>query len=133
MNIPYDNQNYSLPDTNSNSYQICRIYNDIKKYFDFGIFNINEINYPNPINNIIIDKHFEKFGGVLDYILENKFNNTKDLINYCQTLINSEPILFKNSSFYLSINGFEEKLTLSQFKTRIGIVICHYVPKYFDA
>ena len=128
LNVPKIKE-YSIPSLESNSFQICRIYINMNKCIDFGLFNIYEINTPFLVDNIEFDKYFDKFGGVLDYLLENKDHTEEELINYCEKIINSEPGVNKYINFYLSSNCFEEKMTLSQFKSRIGIILCYYIPK----
>ena len=116
---------------NSNSFQICRInYNNSDKFSDFGVFNLEEIKYSYSVDNLEFDKYFDIFGGVLDFLLENKDKGSSYLIEFCKDILDSQPNIRKNKEFFLTMEGFEKDLTLCEFKVRIGLILCFYLPEY---
>ena len=106
----------------SNSIQICKL---IKKGIIkiFGIFNIKEIKIPILKCNDIFDKYYDEFGNIFNELMNyNNKNYNKEMINiYSNKYINCD--LPKDSHL---LTNFNENITLSQYKTRLGYLICYY-------
>ncbi len=131
LNIPFQKECDEKLLNNSNSLTVCEIFtNGNLKPKTVGIFSIDEIkqNTPELKNNNIFDKYYNDFGFIYDNILEIKEQNINEFINICKNkfdiIINKDKNLdFKN------ISSYEEEISLSQFKTRIGIIISYYLYK----
>ena len=130
LNVPKNNSCYTPKIKKSNSFQICRVNYNSDKFSDFGVFNLEEIKDPYTVNNLYFGHYYDKFGGVLDYLLENKNKDKDELIKYCKEILDSEPKVKNKKDYFLSIERFEKDLTLSQFKSRIGIILCFYLLDY---
>ena len=132
LNVPKNNSYSALQLNNSNSFQICRVYFTLKESSDFGLFSLDEIKYSISANNLEFDKYYDKFGGILDYVIENrgKKEDIDKLIKYCKDILDSEPYVKNKKDYFLSMQYFEEDLSLSQFKSRIGIILCFYLLEY---
>ena len=130
LNVPKNNKYSEYKLNESNSFQICQINKINNESFDFGIFDIKKIECSYFVENLYFDKYFDTFGGVLDYVLNYKDKHYQKLINYCKNILESEPTIIQNKNFVLSMLSFETKLTLRQFKTRIGIILCFYLIEY---
>ena len=106
-----------------NSIQISKIFYK-KNYITFGIFNIREvIPKKDSKDNSYFDNYYKDFGDVYDYIIENK-NVIEDIKNICKFKYNNSEI---DKSKNTRITIYNSKLTLSQFKTRIGLLLCYYI------
>ena len=131
LNVPKNKNCYTPKLKDSNSFQICRIkYNNDNKFSDFGVFNLEEIKYSHSVDNLQFHNYFDIFGEVLDYLLENKDKDSNNLIKYCKDILDSEPNIRKNKGFFLAMEGLEKDLNLCEFKVRIGIILCFYLPEY---
>lgn len=114
---------FSKDKNTSNSIQICKCINNSTMKI-LGIFNINEIKLnANEMNNIF-DNYYDEFGDIFNKLIENEETfDLKDFVNKCISKYN-ECNLNKRNSHLLSY--FEDKITLSQYKTRLGYLICYY-------
>ena len=131
VNIPFQNEfdlKVPLKDINSknNSFLVCETFKkDSNASNIYGIFNLNEIyeNKPLPLNpNIAFNRYYNVFGNIYDN-MKNKFTNDEVLkfIDMCTNKINNEAMLSDQTIF------FDEELTISQLKTRMGILISYYL------
>ncbi len=130
VNIPFQGefeQNFPLQDINSknNSYLICETFKKDNNSNIYGIFNLNDIykNLPFPINpNTIFNRYYNSFGNIYDD-LKKQFTDDEALefiakyknMNKGDICLSDEIIIF------------DEDITASQLKTRIGILISYYL------
>ena len=105
-----------------NSVQICNLIKDNIEHI-FGIFNIGDYKIPDMESNDIFDDYYDVFGNIYEelvkknyYIEEETFSEYIDKYDKCN--------LDKNISHFLI--KFNEDITLSQYKTRLGYLICYY-------
>ena len=95
-----------------------------KDFITFGIFNIREVKPKGDlIDNSYYDQYYEEFGDVFDFILD-KNTDIESIKHFCKKKYNNSKI---DKSEDTIITIFGKKLTLSQYKTRIGLLLCHYV------
>ena len=129
LNIPYQEiENFDskeLKEKNLNSIQICKIYQN-KKSMIFGIFDIKEnLFITQKSDNSKFDPYYEDFGDIIS-IIGSKNDYDNNIIEICKKkYINSK--IEKSEDFILST--YNDEITLSQFKTRVGLVLSHYIYK----
>ena len=105
-----------------NSIQVCYLIKE--NYLElFGIFNIKEINVPVFEKNDIFDNFYDDFGNIHDEIKNNDYNINNEILHKFIDKYNNSPM--KNNNYHL-IGNFEENISLSQYKTRLGFIICYY-------
>ena len=133
LNIPIQNENINKLE-NSNSIMICEVFKEINPTI-VGIFDINEIenNIPKLISNEIFDAYYEYFGFIYNFLSD--YNNIKDenikkikaenFVKVCKNNYKNN-IKDKNVDF-LSINNYENKISKSQMKARLGILVSYYL------
>ena len=125
LNIPYQKIEKEEEELNSNSIQICQlIKKDIKKVI--GIYNIQEIKFNDIKENCIFDIYYDDFGDILDKII--LYQKMKDINNFFD--IKFKIFKYKKEDFefeFDNIFSFDEIMSLSQLKTRLGLLICHYM------
>lgn len=131
LNIPFQNECDSKLIENSNSLMVCEIFP--KKSFvpkTVGIFSINDIkkNIKKLKSNNIFDSYYSDFGYIYNYFSENKIKDEDNFIKYCIDKYN-DIILPNKQQDFLSISPYEEEISLSQLKTRIGIIVSYYLSK----
>ena len=129
LNIPYQKiKNFDEKEliTNKvNSIQICKIYQN-KKSMIFGIFNIKEdLFIAQKTDNSKFDPFYEDFGDVISIIERTTYNdyNIAEIIK--RKYINSK--IEKSEEFIFSI--YNDEITLSQFKTRVGLILSYFICK----
>ena len=131
LNAPYEKiENFEEKvlnniNNNINSIQICNIIYKNKKII-FGIFNIKEaLTKETRSDNSYFDKFYEDFGNIPS-LLEKNSIDFENLKNICLSK-------YKNSSINKSKNTitcvYNKELTYSQYKTRLGLLICYYINK----
>ena len=130
VNIPFQGEfklNLPLQDITfqNNSYLICETFKNNNNSNIYGIFNLNDIyrNLPLTINpNTIFNKYYNLFGNIYND-LKKQFTNGEALefIKECKSMINEAT----NLSDEILI--FDEDITASQLKTRIGFLISYYL------
>ena len=131
LNIPFQKECDEKSLNNSNSLTVCEIFtNGNLNPKKVGIFSIDEIrqNIPELKNNNIFDKYYNDFGFIYDNLLDFKEQKINDFINICNEKFNDVINQDKNLDFK-NISSYEEEISLSQFKTRIGIIISYYLFK----
>ena len=118
-----------------NSFQICKLFSETKNLL-FGIFDISEIT-----ENIIylrendeFDDYYDIAGDILTIVEElgktlrsiGKIENNKiELIKKkCKAKLDEINI---SKSDIISLYTFEEEITFSQYKTRLGLLLCTYI------
>jgi hypothetical protein len=132
MNIPkqnfiiekkIENQKKSEEDISqiTNSIQICKIINQ-DKYEIFGIFDICQMLLINLENNDIFDDYYDIFGNIYHEIVNQ--NDDKNFFDQCAKKYYDCDLDKKKCHL---IYNFEENITLSQYKTRLGYLISYYL------
>ena len=122
LNVPI-NKEFQVNNLSSNSFQICFLYN-IGKITKIGLFNLEEIEIHEYEDNSYFDKYYDIFGDIFEQIKNLELNQ---FIDYCKNIYDNNLIDFiyaKNPS------NFKENISSSQFKTKIGIILCYYIGKY---
>jgi hypothetical protein len=129
MNIPYQKCEVSENEMKSCSIQICELINKgFKKII--GIYNIKIEFKEKEISNDYFDKYYESFGDIYDIIKTNKsrfYNKIEEKLK--NKFIKYDLIINKNKMHILNTNNFYESMTLSQFKSWFGLVICEFAKK----
>ena len=127
LNIPYQKTEVPEEELNTNSIQIGElIKDDINKII--GIWDISEDYFYEENMNLFFDDYYSEFGDVYDVITKKTKNYQKMII-----FLNEKIELFKskklNDDFTMTYN-FEDRMTLSRFKARIGLIICQFMSQY---
>ena len=130
VNIPFQREfviNLPLQDINfkNNSYLICETFKKDNNSNIYGIFNLNDIyrNLPLPINpNTIFNQYYNSYGNIYDD-LKKQFTDD-EVLEFIEKYK-----YMNNGDIYLSdeILIFDEDITTSQLKTKIGILISYYL------
>ena len=111
---------------NINSIQICEIF-DKKESLIYGVFDIKQIiNREDKIDNSYLDSYYDIFGDIRSLIMSNDYEDNDEIKDICINRLKNSKIN-KSEDFIISTNCNE--LTLSQFETRFGLLICHYLNK----
>ena len=134
LNIPFQNESNDKECQTIKSKLICLTFtqNPLKPDL-FGIFNVKSILMNIPIMkfmNNIYDKYYDIFGNIFDFL---KMDTHEDnimitFINDCINKYNK----YRNEIeklHYFKISIFEENISLSQLKTKIGIIASYYINK----
>ena len=125
LNVPFQEiENFSENKLEKiNSIQICKIFNQNKSII-YGIFDINEMySKEERSDNSYFDKYYSEFGNVTS-LFEDKKLNKDQLVKICLNKFNESKI---NKSEDSVVSTFNNDLTLSQYKTRIGLLLCYYI------
>ena len=125
LNIPYQDIRAFENELNYNSIQVNELILEEKREV-VGINVISSIKLKIPLSNSFFDEYYSDFGDVYDLILNYNIPNKSKVIN----LLNQKIKKFSKIKFQTDIsnsNYFEETITLSQFKTWIGLLICDYL------
>ena len=129
LNIPFQKECNEKLLKKSNSLMVYEIFTEEKLHPEnIGVFCIDEIknNIPNLKSNNIFDKYYNDFGFIYNALSDFKNQKPEDLVDICtknfiDKITSDKKIDFKNISCY------EEEISLSQFKTRIGIIVSYYL------
>ena len=120
-----------LKQTISNSILVCETFNDNKQSNIYGIFDIKEIIINRgmilSMKNINYDSLYYIIGGIYEELKDDKMDDIKALefLNKNKNIF--EKVSGQNFFYCLNINN---EITNSELKTRIGILICHYIKMY---
>ena len=128
LNVPFQEiENFSENKLeNINSIQICKIFNQNKNVI-FGIFNINEMDSKDEkCDNSYFDKYYPEFGDVTS-LFEDINLDTSELFTICKNKYDISKI---DKSDDRITSTFNTGITLSQYKTRLGLLLCHYFKLY---
>ena len=129
MNIPYQKCEFSENEMRSRSVQICELINKGFKRI-IGIYNIKIEFKEIEKSNDYFDEYYESFGDIYDIIKSNNSRYYDDIEEKLENkLIKYELIKNKNQINILNTNNFYESMTLSQFKSWFGLVICEFANK----
>ena len=133
MNIPFQNECNKSKIKKTNPLLISETFSKNQEHSIYGIYNIKEIFsiFPQiPLNNEIYNKYYDIFGNIIDYLNNNyeneEENEQQNFVNEC--LIKLEKY-FKELYIinFLSNTMHDENITLSQLKTRLGIITSYYL------
>lgn len=131
LNIPFQNECNEKNLNNSNSLMICEIFKDSGFQSKIiGVFNIENIKefIPELKSNKIFDRYYNDFGFIYDYLADDKKNNILKFIDLCKEKYTN--IIKPDTSLdFKNIRTYEEDITFSQLKTRIGIILSNYLSK----
>ena len=125
LNVPFQEiENFNEKKLeNINSIQICKIFYQNKSIV-YGIFDINEMDSKEEkFDNSYLDNYYSEFGDVISLFEEQNLNKD-ELIKICLKKFNESKI---DKTKDLIISTFNNELTLSQYKTRIGLLLCYYI------
>ena len=122
LNVP-KNKDFQINNIKSNSFQICILY-DNGKIEKLGLFDLEEIKIHELEDNFYFDKYYDIFGDVFDQI--NNLDSNK-FIDYCKNIYDNQSIDY---IYAKRPSNFKEKISISQFKTKIGIILCYFIGKY---
>ena len=133
MNIPFQKECDKNKIKKTNSLLVSETFLKNQKQNIYGIYNINQIFsiFPQiPLNNEIYNKYYDIFGNIIDYLNNNykneEENEQQNFVNEC--LINLEKYFKKLYIInFLSNTMYDENITLSQLKTRLGIITSYYL------
>ena len=126
MNIPFQKCEFSENEMKSCSIQICELINKGFKRI-IGFYNIKMEFKEIEISNDYFDKYYEFFGDIYDIIKSNNSRYYNIIEEKLETkLIKYERMMNKNKINILNTNNFYESMTLSQFKSWFGLVICEF-------
>ena len=121
MNIPYQQNEVPEKDLKSNSIQICElIQNNFHKII--GIYDIPLLSKYYESNNFF-NQYYENYGDIYDNIIKN--DNYEEIAEF----LFQKNKNFCKEKFKINLrNGlvYDNKMTLSQFKARIGLIICSF-------
>jgi hypothetical protein len=142
MNIPYQINEIPEEELESNSIQICELkQNSFKKVV--GIYNILPLNVYYNSNNFF-DNYYDTFGDIYDKIIKEKKEEEEEKEKKEEKVKKEkkekkekdiEEFLDKKDKLFSSILIkthfkdaciYDDKMTLSQYKARIGLIICFY-------
>jgi len=107
-----------------NSIQICKIFKN-KKGLLFGIFDIKEISSieKGVSDNSYYNEYYEDFGDIISVVEDNKID-VKTKKNICVKRYNKSKIVKSEEVLKSSLRG---EINLSQYKTRIGLILCYHI------
>ena len=129
LNIPFQEECNQKLLGKSNSLMICEVFSEKCLTPEImGIFNIDEINsnIPKLNSNNIFDKYYNDFGFIYNYLSDFSYKNIDSFVNICQEKYKHKIFSEKNLDFK-NVGNYEEEISLSQFKTRIGIIVSYYL------
>ena len=130
LNIPYQNECKNGELVKIKSKLICEtFYENSEKSKIYGVFNLFEIVYifMNALKstNDEFDEYYDIFGNIYDY-LKQDINDQKELVDFAyKCKQNYEKYSEKLNS--LNFENYNEKISLSQLKAKIGIILSSYM------
>lgn len=136
MNIPIQkdfeeylkkNSNNSIKTLSKNSFLVCETFKNDNSSNIYGIFDIFEIilkkSFGFTMKNKNYNSYYFMFGGIYDELNNNEMDDNK-AVEFLKKYEN----MFKNVDYSLFkyCLDFENEITKSELKSRIGILICYY-------
>ena len=132
LNIPFQNECNNKELINIKSKLVCEMFfENSQKSALYGIFNLMDLLYifidTIKLSNDIFDKYYDIFGNIYDYLKQERDDNK--LVDF----VNNYNIIYKKYSKELESLNFKktyiygEKISLSQLKARIGIILSSYM------
>ena len=122
MNIPYQNCEIAQNEMKTNSIQICELINNGFRR-TIGIYDIKNEFKDYELHNDFFDEYYEDFGDIYDMIKKSKLND-KEISEKLE--IKLKKYNNKIGNVLIDSNNFCDKMTLSQFKSWFGLIICEY-------
>ena len=127
MNIPYQKMEIKENELNNNSIQICElIENDIHKII--GIYDIYYEFKDKVELNEYFDKYYESFGDIYNIMRMPYPSNLEDNLISLKNKINIFN-MYKFDKDLTNTNNFSKLMTLSQFKSWFGLIVCSFMEK----
>ena len=105
-----------------NSIQICSLIKDNNEKI-FGIFNIEDFKAQIFENNDNFDDYYDDFGNIYEELVKKYFKINNDTFKEYINKYDKCKLDKKISHLLLNL---DENITLSQYKTRLGYLICYY-------
>ena len=133
MNIPYQDSEILEEEITGNSIQICELIKGKNKKI-IGIFNIDFFEIEE-ISCAYFDNYYPSFGDIYDMIIEYNDKNSEKIMNTLIAKLKSINLKSLSESDNVNFNKvdlFENSMTLSQFKTRVGLIIIKYINDYIN-
>ena len=125
LNIPYQNMKIQEEQIFNNSIQV----NELILNNEHDILCINDISSvenKNPQLNSFFNQYYPYFGDIYGQIMNCNVINMENMVKILNKKISKlNEIKFEYD--YNDINYFDNKLTLSQFKTWFGLIVCYYM------
>ena len=133
MNIPYQDSEILEEEITGNSIQICELIKGKNKKI-IGIFNIDFFEIEERSCSYF-DDYYPSFGDIYDMIIEYNDKNIETVMNSLIAKlksINLKAISESDNVNFSKVGLFENSMTLSQFKTRVGLIIIKYINDYIN-
>ena len=125
LNVPYQNIRTFEKELIYNSIQVNELILEEERAV-VGINVIFPIEIKIPLPNSYFDEFYPDFGDVYDLIMNYNIANKSKVLNILSQK-NKKLSKIKFEIDILNANYFEDTITLSQFKTWIGLIICDYM------
>ena len=132
LNVPFQLYPNKELFENENSFQICEMF-EFPKSKIVGIYSINEMDNSmlELSENNIFNNYYENFSEIFKEFYSN--NNFENIDNHIKSILFLSKLRYTKSKIDKinseTLKNFNDKITLSQFKTRVGFIICHYISK----
>lgn len=126
MNVPYQDMEIEEKEFigKTNSIQECKLIKGSHSKV-IGIYDISETTFNNNTSNSVFDEYYSFFGDIIGKIKSFDLYGNKDEL---QTFFLDKIEKMKKVNIeFDSEKIFEENMNLSQYKTRIGLLICKYI------
>ena len=133
MNIPYQESEILEEEISGNSIQICELIKG-KNHKIIGIFNIDFFEIEER-NCQYFDEYYSGFGDIYDKIIKYNDKNSEEIMNNLIAKlkgINIKVLSESDNVKFNEVDFFENSMTLSQFKARVGLTIIKYINDYIN-
>jgi hypothetical protein len=132
LNVPFQKNFIQNKNIIGNSFLICETFFDNPNMPElYGFFNLKEILTIYPfqlLDNNIYDKYYDEFGNIIDYLSKNNISSEDKakFIDECIIKLSNYFNILQIFDFLSNVK-YDENISLSQFKTRLGIISSYYL------